>query len=102
MLEISQQLDILGNLIQDLGYKIMPLSFIAYFILRILELRWQKKHISKLVKGLWYLAIGISTLDGDIRVEQLVVMMIFFDAFDSFIEYRLGEKKNSWSYLNSR
>ena len=93
IIEIGQKLQSLGNLIQNLGYKIMPISFIAYFILRLLELRWEKKHISKLVKALWYLAVGIGTSDGDIRVEQLVVMMIFFDAFDSFIEYKIEKKE---------
>lgn len=93
MLELSQKLTEIGSSMQYLGYKMMPLSFIAYFILRILELRWKNKHISKLVKGIWYLAVAVGTLDGDIRIEQLVVMMLFFDAFDSFIEYREDKRK---------
>jgi hypothetical protein len=94
LIGIGQKLEVLGCLIQNIGYKLMPLSFIVYFILRLLEIKWGKKHKSKLVKALWYLAVGISTLDGDVRVDQLIVMMIFFDAFDSFIEYKL-EKESS-------
>lgn len=93
MIEISKKLIALGNSMQDLGYSLMPFSFVAYFILRLLECKWNKKYISKLVKSIWYLAVGIGTLGGDVRIEQLVIMMIFFDAFDSFIEY-LEEKNN--------
>lgn len=93
MIEIGQMIENLGYSVQNLGYKVMPLSFLGYFILRLLELRWQKKYVSKLVKGIWYLAVGIGTLDGDVRIEQLVVMMIFFDAFDSFIEYKEEKRR---------
>ena len=92
MIDIGRKLQLLGEIMQNLGYKIMPVSFIGYFILRVLDFKW-KKHISKLVKSIWYLAVGIGTLDGDIRVERLVVMMIFFDAFDSFMDYK-SEKNN--------
>ncbi|WP_460269049.1 hypothetical protein [Clostridium botulinum] len=83
----------IGYIIQNIGYKIMPISFIAYFILKILELKWNKKGYSSLGKSIWYIAVAIGTLDGDIRVEKLVIMMIFFDAFDSFMEYKEEKKK---------
>ncbi len=67
----------IGYIIQNIGYNIMPISFIAYFILKILEFKWNKKGYSSLAKSIWYIAVGISTLDGDIRVEKLVIMMIF-------------------------
>lgn len=91
MINIGRKLQLLGETLQNLGYKIMPISFIVYFILRLLELKWKKKPVSKLVKALWYLAVGIGTLAGDVRVEQLVIMMIFFDAFDSFMDYKSVE-----------
>lgn len=82
----------IGLMLENLGYKIMPLSFIAYFIVRLLEYKWGNKKISKLGKSIWYIAIGIGSLDGDIRVEQLVTMMVFFDALDSFLEYKEENK----------
>lgn len=93
-MNIGQKIMSLGDFLQNLGYKIMPVSFVFYFILRLLELKWNQRSYSKLAKGIWYLAVGIGTLDGDIRIEQLVVMMIFFDAFDSFIEYKIETKNN--------
>ncbi|NFC76740.1 hypothetical protein EXM99_08265 [Clostridium botulinum] len=84
----------IGYIIENIGYNIMPISFIAYFILKILEFKWNKKGYSSLAKSIWYIVVGISTLDGDIRVEKLVIMMIFFDAFDSFIEYKEENRKS--------
>ena len=82
-------------MLENLGYKIMPFSFIAYLIVRLLEYKWGSKKISKLVKSIWYIAVGIGSLGGDIRVEQLVIMMVFFDALDSFLEYKEENKKIS-------
>ena len=39
------------------------------------------------------MAIGIGSVIGDIRINQLVVMMIFFDAFDSFADYFIESKQ---------
>jgi len=63
------------------------------FILRFKELQTQERQKSKLAKGIWYLAIGIGSVIGDIRINQLVVMMIFFDAFDSFADYFIESKQ---------
>lgn len=79
----------LGNFMQNLAYKLMPFSFIFYFIVKLMEVKWKIKPISKLVKSLWYLIFGIASLDGDVRAESLATMIVFFDAFDSFIEYKL-------------
>ena len=45
IIEIGQKLENLGSLLQNLGYKVMPISFIAYFILRLLELIEDKTSI---------------------------------------------------------
>lgn len=42
----------IGYIIQNIGYKLMPISFISYFILKIIEFKWKKKGYSKLVKSL--------------------------------------------------
>lgn len=102
-MELGQKLQILGDLITNLGYKIIPISFIAYFILVLLELKLKKQRKSKLCKSIWYLAVGIGNLCGDKRIEQLVIMMIFFDAFDSFVEYKIEEyewRKKRIQYFN--
>lgn len=87
-------MEAIGHIIENIGYSIMPISFIAYFILKILEFKWNKKGYSSLAKSIWYIVVGMGTLDGDIRVEKLVIMMIFFDAFDSFIEYKEEKRKS--------
>lgn len=76
----------------------MPISFISYFILVLLELKLKKQRKSKLYKSIWYLVVGIGNLCGDKRIEQIAIMMVFFDAFDSFVEYKIEEyewKKNT-------
>ncbi len=83
----------LGNTIQDIGYKVMPFSFLTYFITRHLEYRWNSISYSKLAKTIWYIAIGIGTIEGDMRIERLVTMMIFFDAFDSYMEYKEEKRR---------
>ncbi|WP_243446795.1 hypothetical protein [Clostridium botulinum] len=72
----------------------MPISFILYFILKIIEFKWKKKGYSKLVKSIWYITVGLGSLEGDIRVEKLIVMMMFFDAIDSYIEYKEQKSEN--------
>lgn len=90
---IGLKLQNLGAAIENIGYKIMPLSFLTYFILSYLEYRWNTTNYSKLAKAIWYIAVGIGTLEGDIRIESLITMMIFFDAFDSYMEYKRGKNK---------
>lgn len=79
--------------ITSIGLWLMPLSFIAFFILRISEYFFKSMHYSKLVKFIWYLAIGTATVSGDTRIEVVVTMMIFLDAFDSLLEF-LEEKRD--------
>lgn len=91
---MSRKLIDIGNSMQNIGYIWVPISFISYFILRILELHRQtSQHKSKLTKAIWYLTLGIGSVARDIRINQLVVMMIFFDSFDSFIDYFIESKQ---------
>lgn len=90
---MSRKLIDIGRNMQNIGYFIVPLSFLSYFILRFKELHTQGRQKSKLAKGIWYLAIGIGSVIGDIRINQLVVMMIFFDSFDSFTDYFIESKQ---------
>lgn len=95
MKDLLEIIESTGQAIQNVGYRIMPLSFIAYFIVKTLEFKWNKKGYSSLAKSIWYIAVALGTLDGDIRVERLIIMMIFFDAFDSFMEYKEEKRKRN-------
>ncbi len=54
--------------IYELGFKILPYSFALYFQLRCLESIWKQSH-TRLVKGIWYLALGITYLIDKVGIE---------------------------------
>lgn len=79
---------------QNIGFTLVPLSFVFYFLLRCSELNKEISHKSKLAKAIWYFVVGIGSIHGDLRIDQLVVMMVFFDSFDSVIDYLVESKRS--------
>ena len=77
----------LGERITDLGFKILPYSFFIYFPLRWLEYIWKHGH-SRLVKGIWYFALGITYLTDKVGIEALVMYICFIEAWDLFFQQK--------------
>lgn len=82
-----------GVLLENLGWEILPISFGSYFILGLLSYIWNKRYMIKPVKALWYILNAIMVISGDVKVDVVAVMILFFEAFDSVIDY-FEEKKN--------
>lgn len=76
-----------GNNITEIGLFITPISFIAYLFLSYIQYAWKRIHYTKAAKGIWYLAVGVGEVTGDERFYLLVVLMIFMDCTDSFVEF---------------
>ena len=93
MQNIIDKIVILGKHMEYAGWKIMPISFIAYFILGIIGYNWDLRHYSKLVKAVWYLLNAILVISGDVKVNVVAVMILFFEAYDNILDY-FEEKKN--------
>ncbi|WP_078579609.1 hypothetical protein [Salipaludibacillus agaradhaerens] len=80
-------MEAVGEQIIDIGFLILPISFITFFLLRTLEHLWRKVIASRLVKCIWYLAYGSLNLTGHVSLELLVVFVIFIEAGDLFFDY---------------
>lgn len=82
----------IGKTMQSWGYSLMPVSFIAYLVMTILQYTWKKISYTKGVKVLWYLVVAFGELTTDQRITSVVIMMIYMDAIDSLFEF-LAERR---------
>jgi len=78
-------MELFGVIIDELGFVIIPYSFAIYFPLRWLEYLWNLGY-TRLVKGIWYLALGIAYLQGSVGINILVIYICFIEAWDLFFE----------------
>lgn len=80
-------MEYLGNTITHLGMILLPVSFTAYFITGILAYIWHMRYKLKPVKAIWYVLNAILMLTNDLNVESVAIMILFFEAFDSIMDY---------------
>lgn len=71
----------LGELFTELGLKVIPYSFAVYFPFRWLEYIW-KHGYTRLVKGFWYLALGVTYLTDKVDINTLVMYICFIESWD--------------------
>lgn len=71
----------LGKTLIELGFRIIPYSFAFYLPTRLLEYKW-KKGYSRLVKGIWYICLGMLYLIGSLKVDIVVMYICFIEAID--------------------
>lgn len=71
----------IGDLLMDLGLSVLPFSFAMYFPVRWLEYLWHYGH-TRLIKGIWYLALGMTYVTGGVEVEYIVTFICFIEAWD--------------------
>lgn len=90
-----------GVTLSNIGFIILPLSFISYFGLGVLLFLWNKRYISKPIKALWYILNALLMLSKDINIETVAIMILFFEAFDSIIDY-CEEKKERKTRLTTQ
>ena len=77
----------LGEQIASLGLRIIPRSFAFYFPLRWFEHIWKHGNI-RLVKGIWYLALGVLQLTDEVGIDILVMYICFLGAWDLFFQQK--------------
>jgi hypothetical protein len=75
-----------GEMITHIGFKIIPVSFFAFILIRPLMLLW-KRDFSKLIKSVWYLSLGASMLSGDYTVDTIVMLLAFIESYDLIFQY---------------
>lgn len=84
----------IGDYITNIGLIILPYSFAMYLPLRWLEHIW-KMGYSKLVKAIWYLALGLTYFTGGIEVDIIVMYICFIEAIDlCFQQLQLNKMRN--------
>lgn len=71
----------LGVKITELGFNILPYSFAIYFPFRWLEYIYNLGY-TRLVKGIWHLALGITYLTNRVGIDALVMYICFIEAWD--------------------
>ena len=77
----------MADWLTQLGLQVLPYSFAMYFPVRWLEYIWDKGY-TRLVKGLWYLALGLTYVAGTIGAETIVTYICFIEACDLFFQQR--------------
>jgi len=77
----------MADWLTQLGLQVLPYSFAMYFPVRWLEYIWDKGY-TRLVKGLWYLALGLTYVAGTVGAETIVTYICFIEACDLFFQQR--------------
>lgn len=75
-----------GEKITNLGFSLLPLSFVAYLLFRPIGYFFDVGYF-KIVKAIWYLTSGIAMLVGDVRVETVVMFIAFIESYDLVFQY---------------
>ena len=74
-------MDQFGYFLTELGFKVIPYSFALYFPIRLLEFIW-KRGYTRLVKAIWYTALGVTYLTDKVGIDALVMYICFIEAWD--------------------
>lgn len=78
-------LDNLGNFLVNLGLLLIPLSFLAYGVLKFVELAQRPEvHITKLYKILWLSLQFIIKFSSERKFIVVVILLICLDITDIF------------------
>jgi len=81
-----------GNWLTHLGLMIIPYSFAFYLPARWLEYIWRQGY-SRLVKGIWYFALGMIYVTGGIKANYVVMYICFIEAIDLFFQQLEVQRK---------
>src|SRR4051812_45821087 len=71
----------IGHALEQTGLRVIPYSFAMYFPLRWLEYVWDKGY-HRLVKGIWFFALGMTYVTGGVGEKVIVTYMCFIEAWD--------------------
>lgn len=91
----------IGQALIQSGKLIMPVSFVAYLLVRWLEHFWGwKTSYAVGAKAAWYLLAGMLTFEGNFYVGTIVGYICFIEAWDLFLTFRKGslERKQKYKY----
>jgi hypothetical protein len=81
----------------ELGLIIIPYSFAIYFPYRWLEYIWQKGY-NRLIKAIWYFALGLGYLTKNFDVNYVVTFICFIEAWDlMFQQFEIHRKRKQVS-----
>ncbi|PSL42139.1 hypothetical protein B0H99_101387 [Planomicrobium soli] len=75
-----------GNLLTDIGYVLTPFSFFMYLFIRPI-LFIMKSNAYKVVKAIWYFSMGMGLLVGEPKVDRIVMLLAFIEAYDLVFQY---------------
>ncbi|WP_345240345.1 hypothetical protein [Pontibacillus salipaludis] len=76
----------------NLGVKLMPFSFFFYLPFRTFLYIINRNHIAKLIKGIWYLSLGLGYVSNMYDVNFVVMFICFMEAWDLTHEFIAGRK----------
>jgi uncharacterized membrane protein YdjX (TVP38/TMEM64 family) len=74
---------------------VMPYSFAMYTPVRWLEYFWEQGY-TRLVKAVWYAALGLAYLSGGVDAEMIVMYICFIEASDLlFQQLEIGRARRA-------
>lgn len=76
-------LEAIGATLERVGLMLIPYSFAMYFPVRWLEYAWRFGY-HRLIKSIWYLALGLMYVTSDVGVGMVVTFICFIEAWDLF------------------
>ena len=56
-----------GEMLNDIGWTLIPFSFVGYLLVSILTYKWNLRYKTKPVKAIWYILNAILVIEGDSR-----------------------------------
>lgn len=83
----------IGNALTNIGWILIPFSFVSYFLLGLIAYKWKVRYKAKLVKAIWYILNIVLSLTHDVTAENIAVMILCFESYDAILDY--FEEKNT-------
>lgn len=81
MIELGNSMNEFGNMLTNIGFALLPYSFVIYLPARILEYNWNMGY-TKLNKALWYMSYGLSYLYYPLGIDTIAIFICFIEGID--------------------
>lgn len=75
------------NAFTNVGWILIPFSFVSYFLLGLIAYKWKVRYKAKLVKAIWYILNIVLSVTHDVTTENIAVMILCFESYEVILEF---------------
>ncbi|WAJ26092.1 hypothetical protein [Lacrimispora xylanolytica] len=75
------------NAFTNVGWILIPFSFVSYFLLGLIAYKWKVRYKAKLVKAIWYILNIVLSVTHDVTTENIAVMILCFESYEAILEF---------------